>query len=69
MKRRISLAIGVIVAAASVTTAGAAVKEVVSWRGEGLSPWNRVSQARDLACGASGVSFITAGPDSQLYCE
>ena len=52
----------------SLLAANAAVREVVSWKGTGLAVWNRVSQARDLACNEGGLTFVTTGPDSQLYC-
>ena len=46
----------------------AATREVVSWKGTGLAAWNRVHQARDLACDEGGLTFVTTGLDSQLYC-
>ncbi len=46
----------------------AATKEVVAWKGAGLAAWNRVHQARDLACDEGGLTFVTTGLDSQLYC-
>ena len=49
--------------------AAADVREVVSWKGEGLAVWNRTHDARDLSHGGDGLSFVTTGFDPQLYCE
>ena len=49
-------------------SANISTREILSWKGAGLAVWNRVCQARDLACSDSGVTFVTTGSDSQLYC-